>query len=131
MPSEEGTLRARTVPSAATISPRGIRSDFSSCLRFSGFSRSDEAWKIVHLEVKPTRTANITAMSPYRRMIGLFTIASFELPEFQATHERSAASFGAKGVVEQRVLPFCGERGGTHTGDEGAGVEVEVPRQPV
>ncbi len=109
MPSAPRTLRASTVPSAATIAPRAIRSCSSTLRALSGFSRSEEASKIVQREVNATSSANSTATSPYRRTIGRFTArASFELFQFEAADQRAGVAFRAQRVVEQRASFFAG-----------------------
>src|SRR5271154_3750528 len=109
-----------------------MRSCSSSVRALSGFSRSEEASKIVQRDVNATSSANSTTTSPYRRRIGRFMSgASFELPEFEAAYERGGVRFRAQRMIEQRFPALRRKRRGAHAGDVLAAVEGDVSGEPV
>src|SRR5271166_271230 len=130
MPSSWSRLRARMVPSRATISPRGMRS-CSSWLRWlSGFSRSAEASKIVQREVNATSSPNRTTTRPNRRTIGRFTVRlSFELAEFEAADQGGRVGFRAQRVVEQRAAALGAQGRGADARDVAARIEGDAAGQ--
>src|SRR5581483_11779867 len=115
------------------ISPRSTRCCSKSERAFSGFSRSEDASKIVQRDVNASSRANIAITSPNRRTIGWFTPrflfskphrrTSFQLPEFKAFDQVPRARFRAQGVVQQRAPALLCKRRGGHPRDVVAAVQ--------